>query len=107
MVESEEDWRLQDWMAHFRKRQVDMVHDLGWDKARANFVFHNKQPYRREVVNEISRWLGIKPFELLMRPSEALALRRLRETAALIVAEEGSPPFEPAPPARPPKGGGR
>ena len=87
-------------MQHFGKRQVALVNELGWNKSRAHFVWHNLQPYRRETVNELASWLGIQPFELLMRPPEALALRRLRETAAFIVAEQQvdyEGPAQPAP----------
>lgn len=84
------DWYLQQWLAHFGKRQASLVNELGWDKSKAHIIFHSKQPYRRDIVNEVSEWLGIRPFELLMPPSEALALHRLRETAALIAAESGA-----------------
>lgn len=88
-VDQNDDWHLKDWMVHFKKRQSSLINELGWDKAKANFYFHSKRPYRREVVNEISRWLGIRPYELLMPPAEALALRRLRESAVVIAAEAG------------------
>lgn len=95
MAEPEdEDWFLREWMTHLGKRQVALVNELGWDKARANFVFHSKQPYRRDVVNQVARWLGLKPYELLMHPREAQALKALRRSAAVIVAEEDAPPFE-------------
>lgn len=95
------DWYLKDWMAWFGKRQADLAKSLGWTKNRAHFVWHGTQPYRRPEVNEIARWLGIKPYELLMPPNEAMALRRLRETAATIVAENDQTPFEQAPPHEP------
>lgn len=83
-------------MRHQGKRQADLVKDLGWSKNRANIVWHSQQSYRRELVNEVATWLGIQPFELLMSPRDALALRQLRETAAAIVA--GAPAGEPATP---------
>jgi len=67
-------------------------------KARANYVFHSKQPYRRDLVNEIAKWLGIRPFELLLPPNEAMALRRLRESAAVIMAAEDPAHYELAAP---------
>jgi hypothetical protein len=93
------DWHLQDWMRHFGKRQASLTNELGWSKNRANIVWHSQQPYRRDVVNELAAWLGIRPYELLMPPAEAMALRRLRETAALIVG--GGAPVESAPAAQP------
>ena len=93
----EEDWRLREWMAHLGKRQADLVKDLGWTKNRAHFIWHSTQPYMRKDVNEVAAWLGIKIHELFMAPRDALALRRLRETAAAIVAENESEPHEQAP----------
>ena len=77
-------------MSHFGKKQAALVNELGWDKARANFIWHGRQPYRREIVNEVAQWLGIKPFELLMSPRTALAFRNLKSSAAMIVAEPES-----------------
>jgi transcriptional regulator with XRE-family HTH domain len=90
----DEDWHLREWMAHLGKRQASLVNELGWTKNRANIVWHGRQPYKRSLVNEISRWLGIRPYELLMAPREAEALRRLRQSAAVIAAEEEGPAFD-------------
>lgn len=94
--ERQPDWHLREWMSHFGKRQAALSNELGWNKSKANFFWHGRQPYRREVVNEISHWLGIEPYELLMSPREALALRRLRQAAAVIVGE-GTTPQESSP----------
>jgi hypothetical protein len=93
-VVQEEDWYLRAWLAHFGKRQAALINELGWDKAKASFVWNGRQPYKRSLVNEVARWLGIRPFELLMHPRDALALRRLRETAVMIAAEEDGVPWE-------------
>lgn len=85
----EKNWFLQQWLDHFDKRQASLVNELGWDKSRANFVYHGKQPYRRDLVNEIATWLQIEPYELLMDPKEAIAIRYLRAAARSIA--EGSP----------------
>jgi hypothetical protein len=90
------DWYLRDWMAHFGKRQAALSNELGWTKGRAHYVWHGNTPYGRDVVNEVAAWLGIEPFELLMPPRDALNLRRLRESAMAIAAEQAAD-FEPAP----------
>lgn len=79
-------WHLQEWLAHFGKRQAALVNELGWDKAKANFIYHGKQHYRRKDVAEVASWLGLQPYEVLMRPADAMALRRLRESAKTIAA---------------------
>ena len=85
----EKNWFLQEWLDHFDKRQSSLVNELGWDKSRANFVYHGKQPYRRDLVNEIAAWLQIEPYELLMDPKEAVAIRYLRAAARSIA--DGTP----------------
>ncbi len=92
-------------MEHLGKKQAALVNELGWDKSRAHIVWHSKQPYRRDIVNEVAKWLDIRPYELLMPPVEALALRGLRRNAALIVAESESAFEGPAPSPQPPKRG--
>jgi hypothetical protein len=81
-----DDWHLQAWLQHFGKIQSSLVNELGWDKSKANFVYHGKQQYKREIVNAVADWLGIKPYELLMPPEQALAIRRLRQSAEEILS---------------------
>ncbi len=80
--DSEPDWFLQEWMRYREKRQADLVKELGWAKGRANKFYHGQHPYRRDIVNELSTWLEIEPFELLMEPERAIRIRRL--TAAVL-----------------------
>ena len=91
------DWHLQAWLKHFRKKQAALTNELNWSPNRRNKLFHGRQSYRREDVNEVAAWLGIEPFELLMPPDLAIALRRLRQTAVQIAAEAGVP-FDPQSP---------
>lgn len=85
--DEEPDWYLQDWATLSGKRQADLVSDLGWLKNHAHRIWHSKQPYRRDIVNAVARWLEIQPYELLMPPKEALQLRQLRQSAMAIVAD--------------------
>lgn len=78
------DWQLRAWMRYRGKKQADLVRDLDWNRGRASKVYNGSLMYKRDVVNQVSDWLGIMPFELFLRPEEAVALRRLRETAKLI-----------------------
>ena len=87
----DEDWYLQDWAQLSGKRQADLVSDLGWLKNHAHRIWHSKQPYRRDIVVAVAKWLGIRPYELLMPPAEALQLRQLREAAVAIAADLRSP----------------
>lgn len=92
------DWHLQSWMAFAKKRQAHLVSELGWSRRRASEVFNGDQQYKRDTVNELATWLGIEPFELLMPPEEAFALRQLREHAVRIAQDVGATPVK-TPPA--------
>lgn len=77
-------WYAPEWAAHFGKKQADAQRDLGWSRSTASGLWNLSQKYTQERVDEVALWLGIAPYELLMPPPEALALRRLRETAFAI-----------------------
>ena len=81
------DWFLKEWLKTLGKKQADLVRDLDWNKAKASLTASGKQPYTREEVNEVSAYLHLHPYELLMHPSDAMALRKLRESAIAIAAE--------------------
>ena len=78
------DWYLKEWLAATSKRQSDIVRDLDWNKARVSLMLRGKQPYDREAINELADYLNIRPHELLMHPSDAMALRSLRAEAVRI-----------------------
>lgn len=83
-----DDWFLRDWMAHKHMKQADIARDLGWERGRVSKLYNGVQQYARTDVNALAAWLDIAPFELLMPPKEAMALRTLRETARLIASGE-------------------
>lgn len=83
-------------MAHTKKRQAHLVSDLGWSRRKASEVFNGDQPYKRETVNELSEWLQIEPFELLLPPEEAIALRQLRSSALRIAQDISTAATKPA-----------
>jgi len=68
-------------------RQVDMQRDAGWSKATASQLYTGVQSYSPKVVNEAAAVLNVKPYELLMHPSDAMALRRLKGAAMQIAAD--------------------
>lgn len=92
------DWYLKQWLLTLGKKQRDIVKDLDWNKAKASLMVNCKQPYSRDEVNELASYLNLKPYELLMSPEEAMAIRKMRESAILIAAES-RPPNDQLPPA--------
>ncbi|QNN65116.1 helix-turn-helix transcriptional regulator [Sphingomonas rhizophila] len=79
------DWFLLEWLDAAGKKQADIANDLEWNKSKVSMVVRGMQRYTRDEVNELSAYLGIRPHELLMHPSEAMAYRQLRSAAEAIV----------------------
>ena len=80
------DWYLKEWLAATRKRQSDVCRDLDWNKARVSLMLRGLQPYDRDSLNDLADYLNIRPHELLMHPSDAMALRALRANAVRIAS---------------------
>ena len=81
------DWYLPEWLATVHMRQARLCELTGSDKRKASELVGGKQRYNRDTVNEAAAALNIAPFELLLSPADAMALRRLRDTALAIAAE--------------------
>lgn len=84
------DWYLQDWFASLGMIQRDLVTKLDYPPATANALWHGVQRYRRDHIADVSALLNIEPWELLMHPEEAMALRRLRSAIAEVAAPASS-----------------
>lgn len=85
------DWYLAEWLDTLQMKQADLVRLTDWDKRKASFLVSGKQPYKREDVNEAAFALNVQPFELLMPPDRAMALRQLYASSLTIAAETKSP----------------
>lgn len=90
------DWFLPEWMGALRVKPVDLVRETGMSKATISDIVNGRTNYYRALVNQMASVLHIEPFELLMHPDQAFALRRLRADAIRIAAEQqanwGAPP---------------
>jgi hypothetical protein len=82
-------WFLREWLQQSDPplTQADVQRALGWSKAKAHDVWHGQQ-YTQALVDELSVWLKVRPFELLLPPSEAIAIRQMRESAVKIVSSQ-------------------
>lgn len=83
-------WYLKEWMASVglkgRGAQSKMMELTGWSKATMSQLFNGEQDYSPKIVNEASVALNAKPWELLMHPEEAMALRQFRKDAVRLAA---------------------
>lgn len=84
------DWFLSEWMATLKLKPVDLIRETGWGKATVSDIVNGRTDYYRAIVNELARVLRVEPFELLMHPDDAFALRRLRQDALRIAADQRS-----------------
>lgn len=82
------DWFLNEWMLSTGVNQTVLRDRAGWGKASASNICSGKTGYSRRLINEAANALNIQPYELLMHPDDAMALRQLRNDALRIV--EGS-----------------
>ncbi len=80
-------WYLREWMVMLGKSQADMIRLCDWSKATASQLYNNKQDYSPKIVADAAKALNVEPFELLMKPERAMALRRQRE-AAIVLAHD-------------------
>jgi transcriptional regulator with XRE-family HTH domain len=82
-------WYLREWMAACgldgRGSQAKMMEMTGWSKATMSQLFNGTQDYSPKVVNDAARALNAEPWELLMHPDQAMALRRLQTSASDVV----------------------
>jgi transcriptional regulator with XRE-family HTH domain len=78
-------WYLAEWAKVLGKTQADAVREMGWNKTTASHLWNGKQRYSQDYVDELAIWFGLRPYELLMSPDLAMAIRRLRDAAPRLV----------------------
>jgi hypothetical protein len=86
-------WYLREWMATVptfaaRGGQTRFRELTGWSKAVMSDLYNGKQDYSPVLLEEAAAALSVEPFELLIPPERAMAMRQLRKTAAVIVQSE-------------------
>lgn len=74
-------WYLAEWAERLNVRQKDAVKQLSWSKSQASDLFNGKQRYTQDLIDEVAAWLQLAPYELLMPPEEAMAIRAMRNSA--------------------------
>lgn len=89
-------WFLTEWMDSLRVRQADMIERAGWSKTTASLLYNRQQDYSPRLIEEAAHALNVAPFELLLHPDDAMAMRRMRESALTIAADRRHS-FTPAP----------
>lgn len=85
MAKPGHDWYFSQWLAYFDKSQADVVEALDWNKSKVSLFASGKQRYHRDDINQLASFLNLEPFELLLPPERAMAMRQYRASAERIV----------------------
>lgn len=67
--------------------QAMMMEKTGWTKAKMSQLYNFKQDFNSEILSEASNALNIRPYELLMHPEDAHALRRVHGAAVHLASD--------------------
>lgn len=84
------DWYFRDWLLTLRLKQSDVVARTDWPKSKVSKLVNGSVAYNRDIINEAAAALNLKPFELLLHPEEAMALRGFRQSARIIASQDDS-----------------
>lgn len=79
-------WFIREWMDTLGVKQAEMCRRTGWSKASASQIYNGLQDYSPPIVRQAAIALNVADYELLMKPEEAMAIRRLRASAETIVS---------------------
>lgn len=93
MGEPAHDWYLRQWLESTGTTQATLARSTGWDRRKTSFLVNGHQEYRRQDVNDAALALKCEPFEILMHPAEAMAMRSMRRALSLVAdrAEDYKP----------------
>ena len=80
------DWYLPEWMDTLQVKQSALAKACDWNGSTMHGIYHGRTEYYREIVNLISKQLNIEPYELLMPPDRAMAIRQFLASAETIVS---------------------
>lgn len=80
-------WYIREWAKFRGYKQADLQRRAGWTKGRASQIWNGKTEYYRQIVVEAAAALDAAPYELMMPPEHAMAIRELYTSARRIAAE--------------------
>jgi transcriptional regulator with XRE-family HTH domain len=78
-------WYLRDWMRTLHVRQADLVEKTDLNTTAVSLLCNDRQDYSPAIIRDVARAMNIAPYELLMHPEDAMALRQLRRNAVQVV----------------------
>lgn len=93
MAKPEFDWYLREWLDSkgVRYHHAWLQKETAWSDGKVTNVLSGKKRYDKDIVNLVSGKLGILPYELLMPPQLANAIRNMRTEAPKLAAATEDP----------------
>lgn len=83
-------------MDTLRISQARLAKECDWTPSTMHGIYHGRTSYYRDIVNLLASKLNIEPFELLMPPERAMAMRRFQD-AAFAITQDSDRAEEPKP----------
>lgn len=90
MASIRHDWYLREWVDVLDCTITELRERTGWTHRIASELVNRKIRWNRDHLSEAAFALHVEPFELLMPPQDAFALRRLRKDAIRIAADQNT-----------------
>lgn len=84
-------WYIREWAQYRGFTQAELARRAGWAKASAHAIWTGKTGYYEQLVSEAARVLDAAPYELLLPPAQAMAIRDLYDSAKRIAASPATP----------------
>jgi hypothetical protein len=82
------DWYLKEWLGSLNVSIAKLESETGWTHRIANQLVNRKTRWNRDHLALATQVLRLRPYELLMHPDDAMAIRKLMADAG-PVAELG------------------
>jgi hypothetical protein len=83
-----DDWFLKEWMRSKDVTQKFLQEESGWTYRITSQLVNRKTRWNRDHLMLAAKILKVRPYELLMHPDDANALKRFRAEALTVAAEQ-------------------
>jgi hypothetical protein len=84
--DARKDWYLKEWLSYLGQTGVWLQEETNWTPRISNQLINRKTRWNRDHLRLAARLLRIEPFELLLHPSEAIHLRKLKASNKVLKA---------------------
>ena len=79
------DWYLKEWLAALDVSVAWLERETGWTHRIASQMVNRQVRWNRDHLALAATLLRVAPYELLMHPDDAMAVRRLRQLSLIHI----------------------